>query len=151
MTGIRLASAPPSVFRRLEVSMRTLRTLLVGPLVFGLLFSTSALAQERHAVDPSALSDAVSRHVATQDADRASIREALSRPEVRDVAQKIGIDLDRVSASVDTLGGDDLDRVASAAQDVNKSLVGGASTIVISTTTIIIALLIVIIIILAAK
>jgi hypothetical protein len=95
------------------------------------------------------LSQTVTTQVAQQDADRAAIHEALNRPEVRDVAAKSGIDLDRVNASVDTLSGTALSQVAAAAQQVNHSLVGGASTVVISTTTIIIALLVVILIVVA--
>ncbi|MGE0450646.1 MAG: PA2779 family protein [Vicinamibacterales bacterium] len=129
--------------------MRTLRTLLVIPLVFMLSAPPLAAAQSRHAIDPSALSETVAGQVAQQDADRAAIREALNRPEVRELAAKSGIDLDRVQASVDTLGASSLSQVAAAAQQVNQALVGGASTIVISTTTIIIALLIVILIVVA--
>jgi ATPase subunit of ABC transporter with duplicated ATPase domains len=117
--------------------------------MLALALSTSAFAQERHAVDPAALADTVSQHVAQQDADRAAIHEALSRPEVRQMAAQAGIDVERVSQSVETLSGASLDRVASAARDVNQALVGGASTVVISTTTIIIALLVVLIIVLA--
>ena len=129
--------------------MRTFRTLLVAMLVFTLALSSAAFAQDRHAVDPSVLSQTVTTQVAQQDADRAAIHEALNRPEVRDVAAKSGIDLDRVNASVDTLSGTALSQVAAAAQQVNHSLVGGASTVVISTTTIIIALLVVILIVVA--
>ena len=129
--------------------MRTLRQTLVGSFVLVLGLSASAIAQERHAVDPAALANSVTQHVAAQDADRAAIHEALARPEVREMAGRAGIDLDRVDSSVDTLSGDSLDRMASAARDVNQALVGGASTVVISTTTIIIALLVIIIIILA--
>jgi hypothetical protein len=129
--------------------MRTLRTLLVGPLMVVLAFSTSAFAQERHAVDPADLANSVTQHLAQQDADRAAIHAALARPEVRQMAQRAGIDLERVNTAVDALTGASLDRVAAAANDVNQALVGGASTIVISTTTIIIALLVVILIIIA--
>jgi len=130
--------------------MRMFRTLLVAMLVFTLALSSTAFAQERHAVNPSLLSQTLSQQVAQQDADRAAIHVALSRPEVRDIAAKSGIDLDRINASVDTLGGGALSQVASAAQQVNQTLVGGASTVVISTTTIIIALLVVILIVMAA-
>lgn len=129
--------------------MRTFRTLLVALLVFTLGLSSSALAQDRHAVNPSVLSQTVTQQVAQQDANRATIHEALSRPEVREVAQKSGLDLDRINASVDTLSGNSLAQVAAAAQQVNQTLVGGASTVVISTTTIIVALLVVILIIVA--
>jgi hypothetical protein len=131
--------------------MRTVRRVFVGLLMFVLALSTSAFAQERHAVTPADLANVVSQQVDQQDAHRAAIHEALSRPEVREMAAKAGIDLDRFDASVNTLSGDSLDRVASAAQQVNQSLVGGASTVVISTTTIIIALLVVILIIIAVN
>jgi hypothetical protein len=101
-------------------------------------------------VNPAALAATVGEHVAKQDADRAAVREALNRPDVREVAAQTGIDLARLTAAVDTLGGEDLERAAGAARQVNESLVGGASTIVISTTTIIIVLLIIILIVLAA-
>ena len=89
------------------------------------------------------------QHVDQQDLDRAAIHEALTRPEVRQMAEKAGLDLERVNKSVDTLTGDSLSRVASASRDANQALVGGASTVVISTTTIIIALVLVLIIVLA--
>jgi predicted outer membrane protein len=129
--------------------MRTLRQALVGSFVLVLALSAAALAQERHAVDPAALANSVTQHVAEQEARRAVVHEALARPEVREMAGRAGIDLDRVDRSVDTLTGESLDRMASAAGDVNQALAGGASTVVISTTTIIIALLVIIIIILA--
>lgn len=130
--------------------MRTLRSLIAVPLTFVLAAPPLAAAQDRHAVDPSVLSQTVTEQVAKQDADRAAIREALNRPEVRELAARSGIDLDRVQASVDTLNAGALSQVAAAAQQVNQALVGGASTVIISTTTLIIALLIVILIVLIA-
>jgi hypothetical protein len=131
----------------MEAPMRTLRKLIVGPLV-ATMMATSAFAQTRHVVDPAAVAATVADHARQEAADRAAIREALSRSEVRRVAASAGIDLERVTAGVDTLGGDALQRAAAAARDVNDSLVGGA-TLVISTTTIIIALLVVILILIA--
>jgi hypothetical protein len=112
--------------------------------------STTASAQERHVVDPATLAATMAQHVDRQDADRAAIREALARPEVRDIAGRIGLDVDRAMTAVDTLGGADLDRAATAARDVNQQLVGGAN-VVLSTTTIIVILLVVILIIVAVK
>jgi pyruvate/2-oxoglutarate dehydrogenase complex dihydrolipoamide acyltransferase (E2) component len=130
-------------------SMRLVRMAVMGPLVFALALSTSAFAQERHAVAPDALAAAVSQHATQQDADRAAIHEALARPEVRQMAETAGVDLARVDKSVDTLTSDSLSRAAAAARDTNQALVGGASTVVISTTTIIVALLVVLLIVLA--
>ena len=111
---------------------------------------STALAAGQHVLPPSQVAAAVVDHVAKQDADRSAVREALARPEVQRVATTIGLDLTRAKAAVETMSGADLERAATAARDVNRQMVGGASTITISTTTIIIALLIVIIIILIA-
>lgn len=108
-----------------------------------------ASADQRHAVAPNAIAQAVAQRVAQQDTDRATIREALARPEVKDVAATAGIDLTKVSAAVETMNAAQLAQAATQAQQVNESLVGGASTITISTTTIIIVLLVVILILIA--
>jgi hypothetical protein len=135
----------------MEVSMRTLRRILVAPLVIVLALSSAAAAEDRHAVDPARLTQILAAQVAKQDADRAAIHAALNRPAVRDVAQKSGIDLDRLNASVDTLSGGSLAQVAAAAERVNQTLIGGESKVVISSTTIIIALLVAILIIVAVR
>ena len=131
--------------------MRMLRTLLVGPLVLVTMLSSAAFAQERHAVDPAAMANAIRQQVEKQDADRTAIREALARPEVRDVAAKTGIDLGRLTAEADTMTGGALERAANAARQVNDRLVGGQRNVTISTTTIIIVLLVVILIIVAVN
>jgi len=124
--------------------MRTFCTVIGAS--FALALSSAAFAQERHIVTPDKLAQAVSQYVEKQDADRATIREALARPEVKNVAEGMGIDIGRVSASIDALPPESIERAAASARDVNQALVGGASTIVISTTTIIIILLIVILV-----
>jgi hypothetical protein len=108
-----------------------------------------AHAQERHAVGPSALAAAVTDHVAARDGDRDAIREALNRPQVRAVAERAGVDIDRAAASIDSLDSSSLARAAASARQVNRALVGGASTVTISTTTIIIVLLVILIILVA--
>jgi hypothetical protein len=130
--------------------MRLFRTLLILTSTLLVAMSSSAFAQQQHAVDPGAIAGAVTQHIATQDADRAAVRDALAQPEVRDVAAHMGIDLGHANAAVSTLSGADLARAATAARQVNSSLVGGASTVVISTTTIIIALLVILLIVAVA-
>jgi hypothetical protein len=136
--------------------MRTFRQLLVAPLVLLTALAAPAFAQDQaqsrdqHAVAAQAIAGAVAAHVANQDTERATIREALTRPEVRDMAAKTGVDLQRVTSSVDSLTGADLQRAAAAAERVNQALVGGASTIVLSTTTIILVLLLLLVIVIAA-
>lgn len=130
--------------------MQSFRRLITGPLIFILTLSASAVAQERHAVAPEELAKTVADRVARQNADRAAVREALARPEVRSVAASAGIDIDGLAVSVDTLSPSVVERAAGPARQVNQALVGGASTVTISTTTIIIALLIIILIVVAA-
>jgi hypothetical protein len=128
-----------------------MRKVLIAPLAVVIVFPSLAAAQSRHAVDPSAIAATLAEHGSQQDADRAAVREAIARPDVREMAGRLGVDLERVNASVSTLDGQDLARVAGAARQVNASLVGGASTVVISTTTIIIILLVVILLVVAIK
>ncbi len=129
--------------------MRTFPHLVAAVLILGLGSSSSALAQQRHVVDPASIAGAVRQHVDGQEQDRAAVREALARPEVQSIAAKTGIDINRLSSAVSTMSASDLERSAAAAREVNRSLVGGASTIVISTTTIIIGLLVLILLIVA--
>ena len=130
--------------------MRLFSMLVVGPVVLVTALSYPAFAQDRHAVSPAALAAAVDQHVANQEADRTTIHEALDRPEVREIAAKAGLDLQRVSASVDALTGTDLQRAAVAAQQINSNLVGG-DNIVISSTTLIIVLLVLLLIVVAVR
>ena len=131
--------------------MHPVRTLLVLPLLALLAAPSFVFAGQQHAVAPDQLAATVAGAAAKQDHDRATVREALTRPEVQEAASKLGVDLTRATAAVDTLAGADLEKAADAAQQVNDQLVGGASTVVISTTTIIIILLLVIILIIAVK
>lgn len=129
--------------------MRTISRFLIGPLVFTFSVATSGFAQERHAVAPADLAKTVAQFSTKQDVDRAAVREALGRPEVRAMADRLGVNVEQIGASVDGLSPEELGRVAASARDVNEALVGGASTITISTTTIILVLLVVILILVA--
>ena len=101
-------------------------------------------------VTPAAALDAlVVEQVRADDASRKLVQAVLDREEVRAVAAKAGLDLDRAKQAVSTLSGAELQEVAAQAQRVDASLAGGASTLVISTTTIIIILLVVILLVVA--
>ena len=113
-----------------------------------LFMAPMAQAQE-HVIGKSALDSAVQERVSREQADREAILSLLQRAEVREIAAKAGLSLDKAQAAVSTLQGTDLAQAAAQARQVQNDLAGGASTIVISTTTIIIVLLLVIIIILA--
>jgi hypothetical protein len=130
--------------------MAAARSLLVVSLA-ALLTSATAFADQQHLVSPSQLAATVADGAAKQDMNRATVREALERPEVQAIASKLGLDVARANEAVDALSGAELEKAANTAQQVNEQLVGGASSVVISTTTIIIILLLVIILIVALK
>ncbi len=106
-------------------------------------------AAQDHVITTSELNKAVQQRVTSEQADRAAIASLLQRAEVREVAAKAGLSLDKAQAAVSTLQGADLQQAASQARQVQNDLAGGASTVVISTTTIILVLLIVLIVALA--
>lgn len=131
--------------------MPTARNFLALPLSLLILASSPAFADQQHIVAPAQVAATVADHVAQQDADRASIAAALARPDVRDVATRMGLDLSRAQATARTMTGPDLERAADAARQINDRLVGGASTVTITTTTLIIILLLIILLIVALK
>ena len=114
------------------------------------LFMAPAASAQDHVIGTSTLDRAVQQHVATEQADREAIRAVLQRADVRQVAARAGLSVEKAEAAVSTLQGSDLQQAASQARQVQNQLAGGASTIVISTTTIIIVLLIVILIAVAS-
>jgi hypothetical protein len=113
------------------------------------LFMAPMAGAQDHVIGKSALDKAVQQRVTSEQADRAAILSLLERTEVRQIAAKAGLSLDKAQAAVSTLQGADLQQAASQARQVQNDLAGGASTVVISTTTIIVVLLIVLIVALA--
>lgn len=111
------------------------------------LIMAPSVSAQSHVINKSMLDKAVQQRVGQEQADRDAIVALLHRAEVRDVASRAGLSLDKAEAAVSTLKGDQLAQVASQARQVQNDLAGGASTIVISTTTVIIVLLIVILIV----
>ena len=98
----------------------------------------------------TAIDRALAERAASVDADRQMIRRVLDRSEVKDVADRMGVDIQRLQSGVGVLDADQLAQVAAQAREVDQGLAGGATTVVITTTTIIIALLVIIIIVLLA-
>ena len=120
------------------------RTLAVCPAV--LFMAPSANAQS-NVIGKAALDRAVQERVVRDKADREAIKTLLQRQEVREIAGKAGLSLEKALAGASTLEGDDLRQLAEQARQADNTLAGGQSTLVISTTTIIIVLLLVILIV----
>lgn len=115
-----------------------------------ILFMAPLASAQDHVIGKSALDQAVQQRVTREQADRDAILSLLQRGDVREVAAKAGLSLDKAQAAVSTLQGTELQQAASQARQVQNDLTGGASTVVISTTTIIIVLLIVLLIVVVA-
>ena len=128
--------------------MRIVRCSLASCLAI-LLIAPMASAQD-HVINKSALDQAVQQRVTQQQADRDVIISVLHREDVREIASKAGLSIEKAEAAASTLQGSDLAIAAAQARQVQNNLAGGASTIVISTTTIIIALLLILLIVVAA-
>jgi hypothetical protein len=129
--------------------MQTFRRILCATLAV-MLCAPAAFAQQTHIVNRSALDQAVQQRVSQDQADRDAIRSFLQNPQVKSVAAKAGLSVEKAEAAVSTLQGDELRQAAGQARAVNKDLAGGA-TVVITTTTIILILLVIIIIIALTK
>jgi len=126
--------------------MQMVRRILASTLAVMLCAPAAGWAQQSHVINQSSLDQAVQQRVSQDQADRESLRTFLQNPTVKDVAAKAGLSVDRASAAVSTLQGDELRQAASQARAVNQDLAGG-TTVVITTTTIIIVLLIILIIV----
>jgi hypothetical protein len=128
--------------------MRLLRRFLA--VCLALLIMAPAVGAQDHVIGRAALDQAVQQRVTQDQADREAIQSLLQRQDVRDIAAKAGLSIDKAQTAVTMLHGKDLQDAARQARQVQDTLAGGASTIVISTTTIIIILLLIILIVVIA-
>jgi len=129
--------------------MRIVRRLLA--VCLAVLLAAPAVGAQEHVISRAALDKAIQDRVSQEQADREAILSLLQRSEVRDIAAKAGLSLDKAQIAVSALEGRDLQQAAEQARQVENNLAGGSTTVVISTTTIIIVLLIVILIVVIAK
>jgi cell division protein FtsL len=115
-----------------------------------LLIMAPAVRAQDHVIGRAALDKAVQQRVNQEQADREAVLSLLQRQDVREIAAKAGLSVEKAQTAVTMLHGKDLQQAAQQARQVQDSLAGGASTVVISTTTIIIVLLIIILIVVIA-
>jgi hypothetical protein len=118
-----------------------LLTLLIG--------GVGVRAQEPHVVDPTAVDKALDEIAQETAAKRETVLTALRQPQVKQLAEKFGLDPARAEAAVISLDGVMLDQLAAQAQQVNDAIAGG-QTVRLNLLWIIIGLLILILVIVAA-
>ena len=113
-----------------------------------LLVSTTAFAgQQSRVVDGVALRQALVAHASVEQEQREAVRRLLGRDDVRQIADRMGLDVAQASAAVGTLSGADLAQAAERAGAVEAALAGGVTTIAISVTTLLLILIIVILLV----
>ncbi len=103
-----------------------------------------------HVIGKSALDQAVQQRVSREQADREVILSLLQRQDVRDIAGKAGLSIDKAAdGRVHAARKGPAAGCPAGASGSGQSR-GGASTITVSTTTIIIVLLLIILIVVIA-
>lgn len=125
-----------------------LRLITAGLMLSSLLFSSTAMAQQRHIVDAVSMNRAVAAQTATDQQNRDVVRGVLHQPQVVALANRMGLDVTKADAAVSTISGAELAKIATQARTANTQLAGGSDTVVIGMTSL---LLIIIIIILLTK
>jgi hypothetical protein len=129
----------------MRITLKPVAVLLLPVL---LVSSTAFAGQQSRVVDGDTLRQALAAHAGAEQEQRDSVRRVLGRDDVRQIADRMGLDVAQASAAVGTLSGADLTEAAERAGAVESALAGGVTTIAISVTTL---LLILIIVILLAK
>ena len=126
-----------------------IRATVVTCVMFSLLWGSSAMAQQRHVVDPAQMRQAIADQAVRDQENRDAVRGVLQRSDVRELAGRLGLSVTRAEHAVATLTSDELSRLAGPARVADAQLAGGADQmIVISVTTL---LLIIIIVLLVAN
>lgn len=102
-----------------------------------------------HVVTEDDLRAAATAEADRDAADRALLQRLLEREDVREIAGKAGLDVERAQEAVPQLDDEEVQRLAAMATDVEDQPAGGQTTITITSTAIIIALLVIILIMVA--
>jgi len=108
-------------------------------------FSAPLAAQEVQEDPARGLEAALSERAAEVASDGNAVLRFLEREDVRNVASRRGIDLDRVRTAVRTLGADDLAGLEDDIQQMDDLMAGGDRVVIASSTIIIILLILILV------
>ncbi len=125
--------------------MRVVNRLVAALLVPVFFFAASAWAGQEHIVDSSAMRQALADKVSQDSANRALLVQVLHRDDVKTLAARMGLNLERAESAVATLGSAELNDLAQQAQATDSSLAGGSTTVIITTTTLLLLLILLIV------
>lgn len=121
-----------------------IRTTAVTLVACSLLWCSSAMAQQRHVVDPTVMRQAIADQALTDQQNRDAVLGVLQHAQVRDLAGRLGLSVTRAEGAVSTLGGAELAGLADQARAAEAQLAGGDRTIIIGTTTLLLVIIIII-------
>jgi hypothetical protein len=123
-----------------------MRTRLIGTLALvAATFAAPALAQD-HIVPRSALTSAVSAQTVTDAQNRKAIATVLERRDVREIAERMGLDATTADRALATMSSSELARAATMANATHADLAGG-DVVVISVTTLLLLLILIVLIV----
>jgi hypothetical protein len=112
------------------------------------LFVASPVWAQQHVVDSTIMQRAIADQLAVDAANRQVIERVLARPEVQQVALRLGLDVKDARTAIAGAGGAELAAIAQTAEAVDRDLAGGVGnpTITISLVTLLLIIIIVILI-----
>lgn len=119
-----------------------LRAWFPGLLLLSLFVAAPAAAQ--HVAEPAAIERALVDARSADESNRTVVLKALERQDVRQMAERLGVDLQTAQTAVRGLSGAELSELAAPASALVNDQAGGATTVVISVTTLLLILIIVI-------
>src|ERR1043166_4643185 len=99
-----------------------MRTSVVTFVIALSLFAVAPAHAQGHAAPQSALDAALERHVSSAVADRQDVQRVLGNPQVKALAQQMGLDVQDASRAVATLDSQELSRIATQARQVDQAL-----------------------------
>jgi hypothetical protein len=108
------------------------------------LISRTGLRSVGKFVDEAAIERELSDARSVDESHRAAVLKALERDDVREMADRFGVDLQTAESAVRALSGAELAELAAPAHALAADRAGGATTVVISLTTLLLILIIVI-------
>ncbi len=131
--------------------MRLLSSLSMA-LAFGLLLALPVMAQappateDQRLLTSAAMDDASADHESTVNENRAELARILSLPQVHDLANNRGIEMERVEAAAAGLTDQQMEAVAPLLAKVSPMIQNSLGTVTVSVAAIIIILLILILV-----
>ena len=122
---------------------------LVWMAIAATLCASPALAQtqERHITDAAAMQKAIAQRKAVDASNREAVMTVLRRPDVKQLAERMGLTIERAETALASLPSDKLAELAEPARAVPTDLAGGDATIVISVTTLLLLLILVVLLV----